>query len=291
MGQKVIAKYIGEETPELLERLARATEQKKKQTKSNSNSSRLIRLLRAEGYTGLDAVTGALLMNLARSGVFRLGGTIVGTIAFRLYEGELGIKLGSDRLAQTGDLDIASFERLSLAIADKVTQSTSSVLESMNFDPVPSLNKKSVWRWREARSETLVEFLTPACGDESIRLLPSLGVSAQSLHYLNYLIADPIKAVALYHSGLLVQIPRPEVYAMHKLIVADRRRRGTDELKSRKDLAQADFLIEALADLRPDELSEAFEDAISRGPKWQSRIKASLARLPNATERLAEITG
>jgi len=77
---------------------------------------------------------------------------------------------------------------------------------------------------------------------------------------------------------VLVQIPRPEAYAIYELIVADRRRRGTDELKSRKDLAQAEFLIEALAELRPDELPEAFEEAMSRGPKWQNRISVSLAR-------------
>ena len=135
-----------------------------------------------------------------------------------------------------------------MVIDDAVEQSISEILSDLKFAPLPSLNKKSVWRWKEARSETMVEFLTPAFGDETIRNLPSLGVSAQSLHYLNYLIADPIKAVALYRSGVLEQIPRPEAYAIHNLIVADRRRRGTDELKSRKDLAQARFLIEALTE-------------------------------------------
>ena len=46
----------------------------------------------------------------------RLGGTVVGTHAFRLYEGELNLRLGLDHAAQTDDLDIASFERLSLAL-------------------------------------------------------------------------------------------------------------------------------------------------------------------------------
>jgi hypothetical protein len=42
---------------------------------------------------------------------------------------------------------------------------------------------------------------------EQIRDLPALGVSAQSRHFLNYLIADPIKAAVLDRSGVLVQIP------------------------------------------------------------------------------------
>jgi len=64
-------------------------------------------------------------------------------------------------------------------------------------EPVPSIDQQSVWRWKEARSEILVEFLTPAFGAESIRELHALGVCAQALNYLNYLIADPIKVVAL----------------------------------------------------------------------------------------------
>ena len=42
----------------------------------------------------------------------------------------------------------------------------------------------------------LVEFLTPAFGDETIRELPALGVNAQALNYLNFLIAEPIHAAA-----------------------------------------------------------------------------------------------
>jgi hypothetical protein len=42
---------------------------------------------------------------------------------------------------------------------------------------------------------------------EQIRDLPALGVSAQSWHFLNHLIAYPIKAAVLDRSGVLVQIP------------------------------------------------------------------------------------
>ena len=77
-----------------------------------------VRLLRAEGFLGLDPTNGSLMAALAGSGVFRLGGTVVGTHAFRLYEGELNLRLSLEQTAQTDDLDIASFERLSLALED-----------------------------------------------------------------------------------------------------------------------------------------------------------------------------
>ena len=128
----------------------------------------------------------------------------------------------------------------------------------------------------------MVEFLTPAFGDEGIKPLPALGVSAQGLNYLNFLIAEPIHALAIYRSGVLVQIPRPERFAIHKLIVASRRKGGPDEAKARKDRAQAEFLIRVLADDRPDDLAEAYELALSHGPKWRERIASSLDRMPEA---------
>lgn len=120
----------------------------------------------------------------------------------------------------------------------------------------------------------LVEFLMPATKDEGIRDLPALGVSAMALRHLDYLFADPIPAASLYRSGVLVQIPRPERYAIHRLIVAERRIGGPDAAKSSKDRAQAALLILALSELRPDEQIEAYDAAIARGPNWAPRLEA-----------------
>jgi hypothetical protein len=48
-----------------------------------------------------------------------------------------------------------------------------------------------------------------------------------------------------------VQIPRPEKFAIHKLIVADRRRDGPGSFKADKDRQQAAFIIETMAEDRP----------------------------------------
>jgi hypothetical protein len=287
IGKEQVWTYIGEDSAELRDRLDRMATIRATAKERAATQSRLVRLLRAEGVIGTDARTGSLLAAFSKAGVFRLGGTIVGTMAFRLYENELGVRISSDQLMQTDDMDIASFERLSFALRDQVEESLHSVLAQFKFDPLPSLDHARVWRWRQAATETLVEFLTPAFGDEGIRDLPSLGVSAQALHYLNYLIADPIKAVALYRSGVLVQIPRPERYAIHKLIVATRRAAGIDSLKSRKDRAQAAFLIEVLAQDRPDELAEAYAEARGQGPRWRERLDMSLGRMPQSAALLA----
>lgn len=283
LGTEMKSRYLGEGTPELRARLARAVDLKAEGEERRKTMARLARVLRAEGLIGTDRDTGSLLLAFARAGLFRLGGTLVGTAAFALYQGELGVRYTSDDLAQTGDIDFASFERLSVALGDRVEEDPGDILQSLKFDPVPGLQDRQVWKWRQSRGDAMVEFLTPAFGDESVKPLPALGVSAQALHYLNFLIAEPIPAVALYRSGILVQIPRPERFALHKLIVADRRQGGPDQAKSRKDRAQAAFLIEALAQDRPDDLREAWQDARSRGPRWRERLDSSLARMP-ATE-------
>ncbi|MGL6212212.1 MAG: nucleotidyltransferase family protein [Paracoccaceae bacterium] len=290
VGNDLQKRYIGEDSPDMAARLARHAELSATGKERAAVRSRLIRIMRAEGLAGTDAATGSMLGAMAKSGVFRLGGTIVGTHAFRFYEGELGLRYSFDQIAQTDDLDIASFERLSLALDDRLETSLPDTFKTLDFAPVPSTFSRSVWRWKQTRSNTLVEFLTPSFrDDEDIRELPALGVAAQSLHFLNYLIAEPIKAAALYRSGVLVQIPRPERFAIHKLIVADRRKTGPDQIKSIKDRAQAAFLIRALAEDRPDDLREAHEDARARGPKWNAHLDASLARMPDTAALLAAL--
>lgn len=290
VGSDVRKSYIGEDSPELQERLKRLKDLRSQKEDRRKHRSRLIRILRAEGFLGVDATTGSLLSAMASAGVFRLGGTVVGTHAFRLYEGILGIRFSFDQMAQTGDIDIACFERLSLALEDAVSPPLQKVLGEFSFDPVPGVDQNKSWRWRQTRNDLLVEFLTPSFQeDEGIRPLAAIGVNAQSLHHLDYLIADPIKAVAVYRSGVLVQIPRPERFAIHKLILADRRRDGPDSLKSVKDRLQAEFLIHILAEDRPDELKEAFEDAIESGPQWQTRLEKTLNRMPETQNLLSTI--
>lgn len=272
--------YIGEDTAETRARIDRIEELRANTKERQAERSRLARLLRAEGMTPTDRATGSILSAMADAGTFRLGGTIVGTNAFRLYEGELGIRLPLGGVASTGDIDIAQFEKLSVALEDRVDPGLAETFSTLKFAPLPGLAPGRTWRWAQGGSGQLVEFLTPAFGEETIRNLPSLGVSAQALNYLNFLIAEPIHAAVIYRSGVLVQVPRPERYAIHKLIIADRRRDGAGSLKASKDREQAAFLIEAMAEDRPDDLSRAYVTARDVGLRWREHIANSLKRMP-----------
>lgn len=284
-------RYLGEESAELLARIDawRALADARKER--DLRRAQLVRVLRAEGMTPMDRETGAVLAAMSRAGAFRVGGVLVGTAAFRLYEGELGLTFASEDLAQTQDIDVASFERLSLAIGDVAEPGMIEALKELDFAPAPSLDPHRSWRLRHMRGDMMVEFLTPSFReDEDLRDLPALGVSAQSLHFLNFLIAEPLHAAALYQSGVLVRVPRPEAFAIHKLIVADRRRADADgRFKRSKDLLQARRLIEILAVDQPALLGESHALARERGPSWRAHLDASLASSPAIGRILAAL--
>ena len=81
----------------------------------------------------------------------------------------------------------------------------------------------------------------------------------------------------LHGAGVLVRVPDPLRFALHKLILAERRRATP---KARKDLVQAETLIEALIEDRPDDLRDLWGELTDRGPKWRELAEASLRRLP-----------
>ena len=289
-GDQIVDRYIGEDNPDLRQRLERHDALRAKAKDRSRETTRLIRLLRSEGYLTPDLATGQILTAMSRAGVFRLGGTVVGTQAFRHYEGVLGVRISADAAAQTDDIDIASFERLSLALADHVDPALADVFGSLDFEPLPAVEKNKVWRWRQTRRQTLVEFLTPSFSvDEGLRDLSALGVSAQSLHFLNYLIAEPLTVPLLYRDGALIQIPRPERYAIHKLIVSERRKHGETAQKARKDRAQAAFLTRVLALEDPYALGDALGAAREKGPAWCAALDAALAKMPETARLIADL--
>ncbi len=278
IGDKTIQKYVGPDTPEIRERIEVAKAANEESQAFNQRCSSMVAQLRAAGVPALDRDTGKVMNAMAKSGVFRLGGTLVGTHAFRLYSAELGVRF-NDVLGVTGDVDIAAFENLKLVIEDEVDPTLPDTFKDLNLRPAPGLDRKNrPTKWVMGGGGTEVEFLVPLMRQDSdILKLEPLGVYAQALPFLNFLIADPIPAVALYRSGVLVQIPRPERYAVHKLIVAARRH-ASSALKAKKDLAQAEILFEVLSEDRPAELSNALTTALTKGPKWREAIATSLSK-------------
>lgn len=275
-GGPLKQRYLGPDTEEMRVRIEEMRAQRQTLADFRDHASSLVAQLRAGGIAGPDRQTGPMLRALANSGVFRLGGTLVGTHAFRHYDLVLGVHLsdGTAWITQTDDIDIASFK---MAIEDTADPDLADALIKLGFKPAPSLTPRTPTSWALPDASYTIDFLTPSFREkEAPTKLVTLNLWAQSLHYLNFLIADPINVVSPYMEGLLVRIPRPERYAVHKLIISQRRRRDS-AAKARKDVEQARAIIWAMAGDRPShEIKIAIAEADAMGEKWQKALDRAL---------------
>jgi hypothetical protein len=187
---------------------------------------------------------------------------------------------------QTGDLDIAQFTAISLAIAED--EQTAPLLETLHgadpsFRAIPHSRKAEASAAYVNANGFRVEVLTENRGPEreTPTRLPAIGTYAQPLRFLDFLIHEELPAVVLHDAGILVNVPSPARYALHKLIVAQRRRAGAAKIG--KDLSQAEALIDALALRRPTDLRAAWSEGVGRGKKWQGLLTIGLGMIASTT--------
>jgi hypothetical protein len=275
-GAVRITRYLGlAEDPETTERaqnIRRAAQDAKGRRTTVS-------MLKRSGLPAPSIAMGRLLEAIAKAGLFNNGIVLVGTAAYQIYPAVVGATLSAAALT-TQDADLAA---ASLAVAsDSKGESLLDVIKRADptFIPQPSLDPGTLpWRFRSAAGleiEVVTRHRTRADEERPV-VIPGLRCSAQPLRYLEFLIADPISAVALYGAGVPVTVPQPARYAVHKLIVAQVRRASS--AKREKDLIQARELIAALDTANPGAVQDALADARRRGPKWKAAIDRSLREI------------
>jgi hypothetical protein len=281
-------RYVGPETSDLIERIERH-----KQARNDEKERRALvsSLVRSFGLTAPIPIIGQIIFALAKAGIFRLRSVLVGTVAYQSYSAMLAVKLPST-LLQTSDVDIAQFKSVSIAMGDK-TPPMSAVLKQVEktFRDVPNLSGDHTTRYI-AKGGLQVEFLTPNEGPDTDKpqALPALQTDAPPLRFLDFLIYEPAPAVILHGAGIYVYVPRPERFAVHKLILAHRRTASVG--KRAKDLKQSAALLEVLTERLPDELRQAWEEAYGRGPTWKRLLLQGMAHIePRARDLLLKVLG
>jgi hypothetical protein len=155
------------------------------------------------------------------------------------------------------------------------------------FRPVPHVSNRRRVTSYLAKGGLRVDFLTPNEGREtdSPQPLPAFQTDAQPVRFLDFLIHEPVPAALLHDAGIYVDVPAPQRFAVHKLIVSRRRHEG--EAKADKDVLQAAALLDILAQKRPHELRAAWQEASGRGRTWHRLLKEGVSRLvPQTREDL-----
>lgn len=234
-----------------------------------------VSMLRNSGVTGPDRRLGTLLDALAHAGLFKAGAVLVGTAAYLTYEPLVGAKLPAPTL-MTGDADIATAR---LDLRSEPPEDILSIIRRAepSFEPVLQLDpRKPASRFRTADGY-LLDLIVPVRrrSDANPISLTGLNAGTAPLQHIDWLLADPVAHAALWGAGVAISVPQPARYAVHKLIVAQKRRAG-DRAKRGKDLAQASGLLEALDRQDPFAIDDALEDARARGHGWAEPIERSL---------------
>jgi hypothetical protein len=192
-----------------------------------------------------------------------------------------------DETARTQDIDFAhAGKSLSLALPADIEVQTHDAIESLNmgFLPVSGLSTKAGATYLNPREpEFRLDFLTTLHrGGEAPYEHPRLHITLQPLKFMEFSLEQVQQAVVFCpEGGVVVNLPHPARFALHKLLVAGERV-GAFAAKSAKDVRQAAALLAVLKNTRPWEIDEARADLNSRGKDWRDRLQRGVAILSRA---------
>jgi hypothetical protein len=279
-GGKKRQVYLGAETPELLETIAMRRAGTADRALDSVRRRELIAMLAAGGMIRESAAIAVVMRILGDAGVFRAGGVLVGTQAFTCMANMLGVIFDRQTM-RTADVDVAHDASIPLGISEAPENAMLEKLrvEEPRFVAVPPIDAHAPSTSFRVRGRDLrVDFLTPARKDLSASrpiLLRHLGVAAQPLEGLGFLIAEHVQSAFVGGSGVLVNVPSPSRFALHKLWVASVRP-VSEAAKRRKDLRQAEQILSVLLEDRPGDITRAWQALPQR---MRKSTRASLTRI------------
>jgi len=243
---------------------------------------KLVSMLISGGALTISNAEARLFEIIERAGAFLVGGVLVGSHAFTVYGNMLGVKWPS-KITQTHDIDIASDNHISLGLINKNIDLKQSLLDAeMGFIEVPALNKKAPsTSFRIQGKQLSVDILTPMIGKPNTKavMISALNTYAEPLLFLDYLLHDVQTATIVARAGILVNVPSPARYALHKL-VASVRRPSAMQTKTLKDIEQARLILEVLSEDRPGDIQIAFDAAQQMPDKFIEQLKKGINKLP-----------
>lgn len=272
---RLIQSYIGPDDEKTRQLIARHADPTAKQ--SADNLTRSARASIELGCADIPLKHAKVITRLADCGLFFAGGILIGTHAFLAYQNIFGIKW--DVGAYTLDLDFAHAGRnISLALPENLKINATSAIDSLEMGFIPNHSKTTFRKADEPEFD--LDFLTARTrqGDEPVTI-ERLGLTLQPLRFMELSLEDPMRATLLCRTGpVVVNIPQPQRYAIHKLIVSAERPME-QRAKAKKDLVQAAALFEYLLANDEASLLEIWREVQHKGPTWKKNLLAGFASM------------
>jgi hypothetical protein len=285
IDQKVRQLYVGPDSPDVLRLVSTANASEPKERLRALAKSAL-----ALGCAPIERKHLTVITRLNEFGFFRAGGVLVGTHAFLAYANMLGLRWVES--SQTSDVDFAHAGRnLSIALPTSMRAEPHAAITTMEEGFLPLIQYRggagASYRHKD-EPEFQVDFLCPKTSDSEDPIqVANLDVALQPLRFMEFSLEGVLQTTLFDASGrcVVVTLPAPERYAVHKLLVVGERG-GSMRIKVAKDLAQASALISRFGAEDPEALVDAWQDAINRGPGWKKRCLEGRNALSRASPGL-----
>jgi hypothetical protein len=234
----------------------------------------------------------SVILRLNEYGFFRAGGVLIGTHAFLAYSNLLGVRWASTE--QTVDIDFAhAGKNISIALPANVRAEPHAAITTMpeGFLPLVQYRGNVGASYRHAtQAEYQIDFLCPKHSDSDAPIhIPNLDVALQPLRFMEFSLEQVQQTTLMDATGrcVVVTLPAPERYAVHKLLIIGERT-GAFKAKISKDVAQAAALVAYFKTHDQRALTTAWQDAVSRGPGWVKRAMGGRAALAAVSPELAD---
>lgn len=226
-----------------------------------------------------------IVKRLAEYGFFRAGGVLVGTHAFIAYGNLLGVKWTQG--SATLDVDFAhAGTNVSVALPADLRIDVHGALESLEMGllPLTEFGGGTGAQYRNPQDPELrLDFVTSATRSRKPVVMKDLNLALEPLKFMEFSLEGTTQACVFSAGGACtVNLPAPQRYAVHKLIVYGERP-PAERPKARKDLLQVASLAEYFqANGQERAFNSAWRDALARGAGWRKRAlhgKTALLKL------------
>ncbi|KJU85844.1 hypothetical protein MBAV_001967 [Candidatus Magnetobacterium bavaricum] len=222
----------------------------------------------------LNGMVAEVLRLFDNNGLWETGAELVGSWCFRVYQCNFGVE---NFAIKTDDVDIAidipyKGEKMDLG----------RLLKQLGFLERFHPNGVIYYEGGQLR----VEFIVPerGRGDSDRVEIEDLGISAQPLRFLDILVSHPAET----HLGGVgrVRVPSPAAFAIHKLLIAPRRKL---KAKMQKDYIQVFYVLKMLLfgnrENGTGQLDTIMKDLL---PGWLTALKASVVKMHTHVPLLEE---
>ncbi len=277
IDQKLRTAYIGPDNERV-----RAIVERFEETRRDKPLAPAARMAIAAGCAPAAPKHFRIIRRLAEYGFFRAGGMLIGTHAFLALGNMLGVRWRDG--AATLDVDFAhAGQNVSLALPADVRIDVHGALESLEMGllPISQFNGKAGAQYRNPKDQELrLDFVTSMTRGGRPVAMPNLNLVLEPLKFMEFSLERPLQGCVFADPGsCLVNLPAPERYAVHKLIVHGERP-VSERAKATKDLLQAASLASYfLENGQADVFNEAWRNALGRGKGWQTRARQGRAAL------------